>query len=765
MVKWFRLTAAALALLFAVVDSGCQRAAAPPPSLGSPATPAPGSAGAQTPAHVAPAPVEQPRATGEAGRFHSLLVGVTNYPNLVGKDLQGPANDVVLIRELLVNRFHFKADDVVTLSEAEGKTRGAMYLPTRANIEREFRRLASAAGSGDQVFILMAGHGSQQPEDPKSPDPEPDGLDEIFLPRDVGKWDGGTGTVVNAIVDNDLGAWLTAIRKRQASVCLVMDSCHSGTMVRGAGQEVLREASPEADLGIPRAAIKAAEQRAAGRGEKMRGGPTAPQPPMHLAASDGLVAIYAAQAHEPTLEREMPPRAENGKTYGLLTYTLCQVLTQSLDQSAKPLTYRELAQGVQRQYSAWNRTSPTPVIEGPDSDREVLGLRVWPERSSVTLRLARDKLQVTAGSLNGLTRGSILSVSPPAGQQEQLLGHVRVIDVRVADADVEPCPHDNTPAKPDLPVGGACRVVYADYGDLKLRVAADPLDDGKEPKAITEAQRQRVQQAVQSAAKEPSLVQFVADPKQCDWLVRVLGGGHKLAGTHATLVPASGWSTESHTGGEPAFGPVPIDNKLPEWLKENLGRIARAENLKRLAGQDETVVTGDFGAKIQVGMRRGGKEIKWPSPDVRLFDDDRVVFTLSNPGKVAIDVTLLYVDSGYGITCLFPVNNEVNRLEPGEKVAPPAILVNSKTTGQEHLVVIAVRGQGTRVDFCALEQPTIDRLRNLKRGAVSPLQQLLETGIYAQGQTRGVGRPDNAVEHAMKLMTWQVMPQKRPAGE
>ena len=49
--------------------------------------------------------------------------------------------------------------------------------PTRANIEREFRRLAEQAHEGDQVVILLAGHGARQPADPDNH--EPDGIDEI----------------------------------------------------------------------------------------------------------------------------------------------------------------------------------------------------------------------------------------------------------------------------------------------------------------------------------------------------------------------------------------------------------------------------------------------------------------------------------------------------------------------------------------------------------------------------------------------------------
>ena len=115
---------------------------------------------------------------------HALLVGVTFYENLPrGKHLEGPANDVLAVRKLLIDKFQFHPEQIVILSEQEGQQRGRDFYPTRANIERGFQRLAQTARPGDQVMIHMGGHGSQQPEDKDAPAPEPDGLDEIFLPR------------------------------------------------------------------------------------------------------------------------------------------------------------------------------------------------------------------------------------------------------------------------------------------------------------------------------------------------------------------------------------------------------------------------------------------------------------------------------------------------------------------------------------------------------------------------------------------------------
>src|SRR5437660_12600095 len=73
---------------------------------------------------------------------HALLVGCSHYPNLEERyQLKGPANDVLLMRDLLVKQFGFAAENIALLAEHAGKDR----LPTRANIEKEFRRLGEVA--------------------------------------------------------------------------------------------------------------------------------------------------------------------------------------------------------------------------------------------------------------------------------------------------------------------------------------------------------------------------------------------------------------------------------------------------------------------------------------------------------------------------------------------------------------------------------------------------------------------------------------------
>lgn len=177
-----------------------------------------------------------------AGQRYALLVGVSHYPNLGEKyRLHGPTNDVALLQSLLVEKFSFAdtPDSIHVLSEREGESDKAR-LPTYANIRSAFEELAGKVDADDDVVIFIAGHGSQQPEMGDGPYAEADGLDEIFLPRDVARWSGQGSQVAvpNAITDDQFAKWFAAIRAKHARLWVIFDCCHSGDLARGPGEDV-----------------------------------------------------------------------------------------------------------------------------------------------------------------------------------------------------------------------------------------------------------------------------------------------------------------------------------------------------------------------------------------------------------------------------------------------------------------------------------------------------------------------------------------------
>jgi Caspase domain len=693
---------------------------------------------------------------------HALLVGVTTYENLPkAKHLVGPGNDVVLLRKLLVERFGFRPERITVLSEAEGAARGPEFLPTRANIEAGFARLAKLPKPGDQAVILLAGHGAQQPEDKNAPEPELDGMDEIFLPRDIAGWDPATRSVKNAIVDNDVADWLRAIRDRKVSVWITFDSCHSGSMMRGVSDVVRewpRDLHPERDLGIPAADIDAArkfaERRAAKVPAKSRSidGQTRAAP-FHLAKEGGVVGFYACQPDEVTYETALPREVADAKVHGLLTYTMCRILAESTGKSHEPITYGELARRIQAEYVRDNRRSPTPLIEGEDRDRTILGDKVWPGRSSILLSVDGARCTIDAGALSGLTAGSVLAVRPPPGSGDGVVGHVRIRDLGVASSVVEPCPFEKAPLVAKLPDGGACSAVFVDVGDLQIRVAVDPR--GQDGKPLPAAARARLDKLLALAAAPGSLVRSALRLEDAEWLLRDRRGSVAIA--PAGVVGKN----DGEIRVEPDGSDVPFAAELA-----TLHRIARAENLRRVATAG-TPTNGEGRVRLGLTMRWQKADdrtapVTWPAPTVPAFDGDRMAIELKNPGKVAIDVTLLYIGRDGSIVPLFPRRpGDLNRLRPGDSVTLPMKFQND-ADGQEQLVAIAVKGDGQPIDFSLLAQPKlpIQRGPGVERSLASPLGRLLGASMFGGARSRGMDTAD-AEECRMTLIPFDVRNERR----
>ena len=187
---------------------------------------------------------------------HALLIGASTYPNLKEEFwLKGPANDVALVQTYLTTAapVPFAPENVVVLADGVAGT----SAPTLNAIRTAFADLAGKAQAGDFVYLHFSGHGSQAPA--KDPSTELDGLDELFLPVDIGPWNDTVGEVENALVDDEIGQMIDAIRAKGAHVWAVFDSCHSGTATRAApfGEEEVRvrQLPPDA-LGLPAEAME-----------------------------------------------------------------------------------------------------------------------------------------------------------------------------------------------------------------------------------------------------------------------------------------------------------------------------------------------------------------------------------------------------------------------------------------------------------------------------------------------------------------------------
>ncbi len=265
---------------------------------------------------------------------HALLVGVSRYPALPRTLwLEGPANDVRLMREALHAR-GFDPRLVRSLSDA----------PTRADILGAMAGVLDQARPGDRVVFHFAGHGSQQPQPSHPRYPEPDGLDEVLLPSDAGRWQGPgqIEAIPNAIVDDEIGDWIDALVDKGATVWAFFDTCHAAGMARGTSKPISRAVAP-AELGV----VREAQPRAT-RG---LGSPRL----------DGRVLVFAGRSHERVAEEWLPRGAGFATTqrHGVFSWHVAALLReQGLGDGPALLA------ALQKRYSDEGRTRPVPMLAG-----------------------------------------------------------------------------------------------------------------------------------------------------------------------------------------------------------------------------------------------------------------------------------------------------------------------------------------------------------------------------------------------------------------
>ncbi|MCC9608010.1 caspase family protein [Blastopirellula sp. JC732] len=618
------------------------------------------------------------------------MVGCSRYDKGHGSvhDLYGPPNDVRLFYDLLTQRFDFPTENIVRLTDDE---KGELSRPTAENISAAFGRLASETNPGDQVFILLSGHGVQVPI-PKTQqnaldpaNPEEDGLDEVFLPVNFGDWtDEG---LANSIKDDQIGGWLDQMRRHGGNVWIVFDHCHSGTMSRSVGiGEIDRGVDPFA-LGVPRqdleaAAAKAAEASGGERQRSVASGPSLELPPAADAVGS-VTAFYAAQAFEtaPELPRPLDAPRTPEHYHGLLSYTLAQVLSQA----DGPLSYEDLSQAVLTQYrAARGSRGPTPLFDGR-LKQHVLSAEQAADGSSLTLLQQGGKLHLNAGQLMGIRPGTILKLMPKSG--EKPLGHVEVVSATASSAKVKPIEFDGQPAPraSDLPEVCRCEVALKPLEDMQLRVAV-----------VSAGEAAEVREALDALAKENlALLRAVDSSQDADWALHLVKPeeaarlyGKQIDEPQVFLVQREQLPSEEADSPQPKTPPrvyaqysLADDSRWTTYLIEDLQRIFTWQNVWRIVAQYESPLQDDLHLEVKLDGDDGEAEAV-----TALRPGQRIRLSLSNKGFDDLAITFLFLDGNFGISKWFTAS-----VEAGGSVRPFFADITDETSGVEGIVVLADR--------------------------------------------------------------------------
>ncbi len=732
-------------------------------------------------------------------RQMALIVGVSNYPVEMVGDLQlaGPKYDAALMIDTL-NRAGFKPADMIVLADGLEETdaaRKADGMPTKGAIMSALKSLAEKAESGDTVLVYLSGHGSQQPDsDPgKRPVPKPDGLDEIFLPLDIGPWQDAVQAVQNALPDYELGQAVNALRAKGALVWVVIDACHSGTMTRSVAPGTMVKQVPPSRLGVPQAAfdhakaqavakmplnanVLPASQNAAISSRSWVFGQTN-QPGTRAVGGleGGYVAFFAAYPDQAAQQENLPksfgPNPDK-RPHGVLTFYLAQAM-----RSGHAATFKDLAHQILAGYGQFGAEAPTPMFEG-DLTRSFPGAGA-PGLIRFAARREGDQVKLDIGALDGVNIGALVGLGT-ADAPDDFKGYARATHVGAAQsvAVLEARDGIGTDAAA-LPTDAVLVARVLEKGvNLTFRVGR-PSGDTLEARAVNLAL-----DAMMAKPAAGNMLEVVAAEQPADVLLRV-------ADDRIWLVPDSGTfekNGRSHTR-YVEIGGLSDPDGLRKRIEPALQAQAKAQNLLRVAD----AMPGETGAgKLEIERYllrdRGIAEANARAPDDRacapasrtipasaerlesdvatpdLGQCDMIYFKIGNIGDKPIDLTPLYLDAGGTISNFGPESGL--RLEPKAKPETVAIRIKSFNTdtgqpepaGQERFLFIAVEVDGRHAfaaNFAHLAQPS------LTRSAVSatPLGAYLDAAVFG-GATRAISAPITGNSQIISYR-WTVKP---PAG-
>lgn len=613
---------------------------------------------------------------------HALLIGANQYPNLEERWwLKGPANDVQLVAQYLTTEapVPFASENVTVLSDGvAGST-----PPTLGAIRGAFADLTAEVQPGDFVYLHFSGHGTQAPA--LDPATELDGLDELFLPVDIGPWSDQVGAVENALVDDEIGALIDGLRAKGANVWAVFDSCHSGTATRAATSAEddvrVRQLPPEA-LGIDVDAVEVSRSV----------DPRATEAPFDGGAGEGsFVAFFAAQTNEVTPEKNLPKGKPGRKPQGVFTWTLMETLAEYPN-----ATYGQLGQEVLRRYAVKNLAKSTPLFEG-DLDQVVFGGEGGARVSQWQAEVTDGGFTIPAGTLHGLSEGAVLAVMGSAAASDaEVLGFVELTSVETFSSTARAVEKDGKALPADLPKGITLRKLDEAL-DFTLTVALPMAGSGPADALLS------VLAELQAAAG--ARLSFVAADKEADLRLAVLPDSPRPDAIW--VLPATGLAED--LGTTPSVSTGDKDGAdLAAVLANTLVTMARAQNLLKLAG---AVGASNPDVAVELLTRTPEDRTLRPlpfAPVPTLMPEDEVHVLAKNNGDGPVDVNVLYIGADWSVSHWFS-----GRLQPGDELRKGLFKISADVLGHERMLVVVTpaKPQSPVEDLSYLAQDALETTR------------------------------------------------------
>lgn len=630
------------------------------------------------------------QAASDAPEKFALLVGISEYPETSEfEPLSGPKNDVVLVRNMLIETFGFVDDEShVLVLQDSAATVEAIKAAFRSHL------IDNARQHPDGSFVFyFSGHGIQL-RDLESD--EGDRLDEALVAYDS-VLPGGS-----FLVDDEIASLLrdlTELTSSLGNVTVIVDSCYSGNISRGNGLRRSRSLPSSEDDG------------AAGTSTT----PTASNLDDGLLIYDTKYSVLsAALPHEEAVEDVIPGEIE-GKVYGLFTYYLVRVLRQNSD-----LTYDAAWRAINLLLAG--HTHQHANAEG-DVDRIVLGQstnRVTPHIR--VLEVDGSNLTVAAGQIHGIRSGSLLSIYD--SDQRELEGE----QGRLALASVIEVSGDDAVAQLlNVPLN---RIT------TDARAAVLSFNSALSPYRVALSPESELWKEMAELLAENRLAILVDEGEPADLRIEV-----DCPNLSTTDLCEVGHFLTLPTETQPIFG-IKIEGEtsvvIAAKMVDLIDRWAKHQNLLSIyngvspLNGTVTLQALKFEKLLFDGFVQPGAAQPLPAGEVpRLQADDLIGFRIQNNSDVRLYVTLLRLGQDGSICNALGGNSTVEMVPAATLIAGARDTEALFTEGPAGTVTYKLIATTNRdVNFRVLESPGINRSEGML-----PLEVLLGQAIsYGNGE-------------------------------
>ncbi|KAF8250126.1 hypothetical protein K440DRAFT_619559 [Wilcoxina mikolae CBS 423.85] len=261
-----------------------------------------------------------------SGKRKALLIGI-NYFGQKGQ-LRGCINDVKNMSRFLHERFNYKWDDMVILTDDQQHPKSQ---PSKQNILTAMHWLVKDAQPNDSLFFHYSGHGGQTKD---LDGDESDGYDETIYPSDF--------RFTGHIVDDEMHRIMVQPLKPGVRLTAIFDSCHSGSaldlpyLYSTSGKQKEPNLAKEAGLGLfgalqaySKGDLGAVASSAFGIAKRLTTGRNAEEKAMRTKTSPADVIQWSGSKDSQT----SADATEGGQATGAMSYAFIKALSKNPQQS------------------------------------------------------------------------------------------------------------------------------------------------------------------------------------------------------------------------------------------------------------------------------------------------------------------------------------------------------------------------------------------------------------------------------------------------